>query len=199
MRLFHQLVVSTLVLGLCVSTAEAQFGGTINIGGKKLGLSSGDAKKKLRALDSRLEPAFRIANQKYGRNAAQELTKLQEAEAIVAGVEKDMSGTLKLAGSEYSRVENRIKDVKSKIAIGYLNQKCSAARAAINETNRTGKIASEEQLKALDDAVAHRKAAPNGAEQSSEQKPACAPINPRSLKKPLQTHKTAGEAATSID
>ena len=102
---------------LSLSTANAQFGGGIKIGGKKLGFSSADAKKKLKKLDSRLSPAFRITSQKYGSNPTKELKNLQEAESIVAGVEKDMTATLKVANSEYSRVEKRIKDVKTKIAL----------------------------------------------------------------------------------
>ncbi|MFT7623656.1 MAG: hypothetical protein ACI9WU_002839 [Myxococcota bacterium] len=137
---------------LLAMPATAQFGGIkINVGGTKI--SPAKANATLRKLDGRLTKAFKLVQRPYGKDPAREMKDIEAAEKEAAAVKDDLSVDLRLGGSNYGKVEEKIKALQKAAQLGRLQQACSAARLEINTVNKTGKMAPDNLLAAFDKAA----------------------------------------------
>ena len=144
------LLLAAFVLGTA-QNAHAQFG--IKIGGG-LSLPGFDPKKKLQEINNDVQRGMDKLLRNFGDNADAEKKAIDEAEAIAKKAEGDMGTALKVAGADYDVVAGNIAKLKASIPPARMQQACSAARAAIVAQHKTGKLATDAQLKALDDAAA---------------------------------------------
>ncbi len=147
-----RLIPAAIAVALCASVAApafAEFG--FKIGGSIPGF---DPKKKLQDINNDVQRGFDKLPRNFGESPENEKKAIDEAEAIAKKAEGDMGPTLKVAGDAYDTVKGNIDKLKAAIAQSRLQLACSAARGAILAQHKQGKLASEAQLKALDDAAA---------------------------------------------
>lgn len=108
----------------------------------------------LRRINGDLQRGFSKVPKAYGDDPERELKGIQEGEAIVAKAEKELNPGHKLAGDAYKTVTDNIAALKDNIRNGKLAHACSAARMVILEKHNKLELASDAELKALDDAAA---------------------------------------------
>ena len=137
-------------LSLLPASAHAQFG--IKLGGG-IKVPGFDPEKKLQEINSAVQQGFEKLPRQYGDNAVNEKKAVDEAEAVAKKAEGDMSSALKISGN-YDTVAANIAKLKAAIPNARLQVACSTARGPILAQHKSGKLATDAQLKALDEAVA---------------------------------------------
>lgn len=155
-RLAYLLFAAALTLTVA-TPALAQFG--LKIGGN-VSLPGFDPKKKLQEINNNVQAGMDKLPRSYGENPEAEKKAIDEAEAIAKKAEGDMGTSLKIAGADYDAVAGNIAKLKAAIPPARLQHACSAARGAVVKEHKAGKMASDAQLQALDEAIAKVAAAP---------------------------------------
>ncbi|MBI5609193.1 MAG: hypothetical protein HY902_09980 [Deltaproteobacteria bacterium] len=148
-HLWAATLAAVLAASIAAGPAMAEF--RLSLGGSIPGF---DPKKKLQEINNNVQAGMDKLPRNYGENPDAEKKAIDEAEAIAKKAEGDMGPTLKVAGADYDTVANNIAKLKAAIGPARLQHACSVARAAILAQHKAGKLASDAQLKALDDAAA---------------------------------------------